>query len=214
MSELIEALRSNFDGKEELRHRLMKAPKYGNGGDYVERIAREWYDIFYDEHQKFPDYLGGRARPFALSVSYHPVLGSKTAALPSGREARESLADGTVSPCAGCDREGPTAVLNSASRIIDTTKYASSLLNMKFHPSSLQTAKGLKQLVALVRTYMHLGGNHVQWNVVSADTLKDAQLHPQNHRDLIVRVAGFSAFFVQLDTRLQNEIIKRTEFTF
>ena len=214
MAELIEALRSNFDGKEELHHRLKKAPKYGNGGDYVERIAREWYDIFYDEHQKFHDYLGGRARPFALSVSYHPVLGSKTAALPSGREARESLADGTVSPCAGCDQEGPTAVLGSASRIIDTTKYASSLLNMKFHPSSLQTAKGQKQLVALVRTYMHLGGNHVQWNVVSADTLKDAQLNPQNHRDLIIRVAGFSAFFIQLDTRLQNEIIKRTEFTF
>ena len=214
MAQLLEALHSNFEGKEELRHLLLGAPKYGNDGDYVEPIAREWYDIFYEEHQKFKDYLGRPAKPFALSVSWHPVLGTKTGALPSGRKARESLADGTVSPCAGQDREGPTAVIRSASMVIDTTQYASSLLNMKFHPSSLRSVAGRKQLIALIKTYMDMGGHHVQFNVVSGDTLKDAQLHPQKHRDLIVRVAGFSAYFVQLDPKVQNEIIKRTEFRF
>lgn len=214
MAELLEALHSNFEGKEELRHMLLGAPKYGNDGDYVEPIARQWYDIFYEEHQKFTDYLGGRTRPFAFSVSWHPVLGAKTGALPSGRKAKEPLADGSVSPGAGQDKEGPTAVIRSASRVIDTGKYASSLLNMKFHPLSLRSVEGRRRLIALIKTYMHLGGHHVQFNVVSGDTLRDAQLHPQNYRDLIVRVAGFSAFFIQLDPKVQNEIISRTEFRF
>ncbi len=98
--------------------------------------------------------------------------------------------------------------------MIDTIRYASNLLNMKFHPSALESVEGLKKLIALMKTYMDLSGHHVQFNVVSTDTLRDAQLHPENYQDLIVRVAGFSALFIHLDPVIQEEIIKRTELSF
>jgi len=212
MAELLEALRADFEGKDELYRMLLAEPKYGNDGDYVEPIARTWYDIFYEEHQKFTDHLGRRTRPYALSVSWHGPFGAKIGALPSGRKAKEPLADGSVSPSPGQDTEGPTAVIWSASKVLDTSKYAASLLNLKFHPSALGTEAGLRKLTALIKTYLDLGGHHVQFNIVSADTLKDAKLHPENYRDLIVRVAGFSAFFVHLEPRIQDEIIKRSQW--
>ena len=106
---------------------------------------------------------------------------------------------------------GPTALIRSAAKAIDTTKYACSLLNMKFHPNTLRSKEGQKKLLSLIKSYMDLAGHHVQFNVVSADTLRDAQLHPENYKDLLVRVAGFSAFFIHLDPAVQEDIIKRTE---
>jgi len=160
------------------------------------------------------DHLGEILRPFTISVSWHGPLGDKTGALPSGRKAGMPLVDGSVSSSPSSDKNGPTALMKSASRAIDTVKYFSSLLNMKFHPSPLSTADGLRKLIALIKTYLELGGHHVQFNVVSTETLRDAQIHPENYKNLIVRVAGFSAYFIHLDPVIQNEIISRTELNF
>lgn len=214
MKQLLEALRANFEGKENVQRMLIDAPKYGNDIEYVDRIVREWYDIYFEEHQKCKDFLGHDTRPPALSVTAHFPFGVACGALPTGRKAGLPLTDATVSPEPGKDTNGPTALLRSAGRAIDTTKYASSQLNMKFHPSALKDKEGLSKLINLIKTYMDIGGHHVQFNVVSAATLKDAQLHPEKYRNLIVRVAGYSAFFIHLDTVVQNEIIKRTELNF
>lgn len=211
MKQLLEALQANFEGKHDVLQMLLKCPKYGNDDDYVDRIAQKWYRIFYDEHEKFTDHLDKRTKPYALSITTHGPLGRLTGALPSGRKAGEPLADGTVSAVAGMDRKGPTALMRSATKVLDTTMYASNLLNAKFHPSVLKDVDGLRKMIHLVKTYMDLGGHHVQFNVVSIDTLRDAQLHPEKYKDLIVRVAGFSAFYIHLDPVVQNEIIKRTE---
>ncbi len=211
MEELLAALKADFEGYEELHKMLLDAPKYGNDDDYVDQIAREQYNIFYQEHQRYPDYLGNKRIPSALSITQGFDFGLGTMALPSGRKAGAPLVDGSVSPEPGKDIKGPTALIRSATKILDTTKYASNLLNMKFHPSALETREGLKKLLALVKTYMDLDGHHVQFNVVSIATLKDAQLHPDDYKDLIVRVAGFSAFYIHLDREVQSEIIKRTE---
>lgn len=211
MEELLKALRADFKGYEELHKMLLDAPKYGNDDDYVDQIAKKQYDIFYQEHQKYRDYLGDKRIPSALSITQGFDFGLGTMALPSGRKAGAPLCDGSVSPEPGKDTNGPTALIRSATKILDTTRYASNLLNMKFHPSALKEKEGSKKLLALVKTYMDLGGHHVQFNVVSVDTLKDAQLHPDDYRDLIVRVAGFSAFYIHLDQEIQNDIIKRTE---
>lgn len=213
MNELLEALSTNFEGHEETHKMLLDAPKYGNNDDYVDGIAKEWYKIYWEEDQKNKDYLGRQARTVALSVTNHNYFGRRTGALPSGRKAGVALADGSVSASPGMDRKGPTALIMSATKVLDTTRYAAGLLNMKFHPSALRSKDQLNKLIALIKSYLDLGGHHVQFNVVSADTLRDAQLHPENYRGLIVRVAGFSALFVALDRPLQDEIIKRTELT-
>ena len=214
MKELLKAMEANFEGYEEIRRMLLEAPKYGNDDDQVDQIVKRFYDLNRQEHEKFNDHLGRKIRPFALSVTAHFPFGRVVGALPSGRKAWLPLTDGTVSPEPGQDKNGPTALIRSATKVIDTIRYASNLLNMKFHPSALESVEGLKKLIALMKTYMDLSGHHVQFNVVSTDTLRDAQLHPENYQDLIVRVAGFSALFIHLDPVVQEEIIKRTELSF
>ncbi|MFC1870125.1 glycyl radical protein [Chloroflexota bacterium] len=213
MKELLKALKADFEGYEEIHKMLLNAPKYGNNDDYVDSITKDWYRIYWEADQKHKDYLGRQARTVALSVTLHNLFGRRTGALPSGRKAGVALSDGSVSASPGMDRKGPTALIKSAARVLDTTRYASGLLNMKFHPSALHSKEQTNKLIALIKSYLDLGGHHVQFNVVSADTLKDAQLHPENYRSLIVRVAGFSALFVTLDRLVQDEIIKRTELT-
>ena len=213
INQLLEALSVNFEGYEELHEKLLSAPKYGNDDDFVDEIGRHWYEVFYEEHQKYVDHLGKRKQPIAQSITNHFLMGTYTGALASGRKDGVPFADGSVSASPGKDKKGPTALIKSASKVIDTTKYASSLLNMKFDPVSLGDEEGLRLLLSMIKTYMDLGGHHVQFNVVSADMLKDAQRNPENYQDLIVRVAGFSAFFVHLDPVVQNEIIKRTELS-
>lgn len=211
LGELRDALAANFEGHEKLHQLCLDAPKYGNADQYADSMLRNWYRIFEEEHRKYHDQLGNNLRPIALSVSTHFPFGMLDGALPSGRKAKMPLADGSVSASPGMDKNGPTALILSATRVIDTVRYGCSLLNMKFHPSTLKDMPGLKKILSLIKTYFDLGGHHVQFNVVSAQTLKDAQLHPENYRHLIVRVAGFSAFFIHLDPVVQNEIIKRTE---
>ncbi|MBU2608386.1 MAG: hypothetical protein KKF26_03635 [Chloroflexi bacterium] len=216
MKELLEALNVDFQGHEEIHQWLLNAPKYGNDVEYADNIAREWYDIFWQKHEEMAGecHLGRHTKPTAFSVVRHFPFGAAMGAMPSGRKAGLPLTDGSVSAMPGTDTNGPTALINSASRAVDTSRYAATLLNMKFHPTALKNTSGLRNLTALTKTYAEMGGHHIQFNVVSAETLKDAQLHPENHRDLIVRVAGFSAFFIQLDPVVQEEIIKRTELSF
>ena len=146
----------------------------------------------------------------AYSVGGHVPAGGKTGALPSGRLAGAPLADGSVSPVQGADVLGPTAVINSAGKV-DQNCLVATLLNMKFQASILKTKEDRENLYAIIKTYFEEGGKHIQFNTVDRATLLDAQQHPENHRDLIVRVAGYSAYFTELSPGMQNEIIERTE---
>jgi pyruvate-formate lyase len=206
------ALDANWNGPEyEGMHRdFMKAPKFGNDDDYVDVIARDLYDFWAATTASFDTVVGGKHKPTAISISAQWPGGALTGATPDGRYSGECLADGTMSPMRGRDLNGPTAVIKSAAKI-DQTPYQATLLNMKFHPSSLKTVEDTGKLSALIRTYFSLGGKHIQFNIVGKDTLIEAQAHPEAHRDLIVRVAGYSAYFVQLGSVIQSDIIGRTE---
>jgi len=207
--ELLDALGANFEGKEDTHRLLLSAPKYGNDDDYVDTIAHDLYDWWRKMVAEIDASYGEKYLPCAYSVSLHHSYGARVGALPSGRVARKSLADGSMSPAQGCDSHGPTAVINSAGKI-DQVPILATLLNIKFQPTILKTRDDLKKLIALVKTYFDYGGRHIQFNVVDQKTLLDAQVHPELHRNLIVRVAGYSAYFIELDRGVQDEIIKRT----
>ncbi|MFH2012044.1 MAG: pyruvate formate lyase family protein [Pseudomonadota bacterium] len=214
MSQLKEALTADFEGYEEIHRMCKEAPKYGNDDVFVDSIAKDMFEFCFQEHQKKPDFLGRwSVQPGAYSVTAHWAFGSLTGALPNGRNARVALTDGSVSAQPGTDTKGPTALVRSAAKIIDTMKYGNNHFNMKFHPSALEGITGANKLLLLIKTYLDLGGFHVQFNCVTSETLKDAQLHPEKYRDLIVRVAGFSAYFATLDKGVQDEIIARTELS-
>jgi len=214
MAQLLQAIKDNWEGHEELRQMFLDAPKFGNDDDYVDSIAREWYEIFFQLSREVPDFLGRPLKPEAFSVAVHAGRGRLTGALPSGRPAKIALTDASVSAFPGTDENGPTALVKSAAATIDSVKYGSNHFNMRFHPSALEGREGARKLLSLIKTYMDLGGYHIQFNCVSSETLKDARLYPEEHRDLVVRVAGFSAFFIHLDEETQDEIIRRTEIRF
>ncbi|MCP2519888.1 glycyl radical protein [Candidatus Aminicenantes bacterium AC-335-B20] len=210
MEEMLKALKNNFRGYEKFRLILLnKTPKYGNDDDYADYIMKNVFDVFFNAVDGRPNTRGGTHRINLLPTTVHIYFGKVTGATPDGREAQEPLSEG-VSPVQGADRKGPTAVIKSVAKI-DHVKTGGTLLNQKFTPSILQDDEGLDKLAKLIRTYFKLDGHHVQFNVVTAETLRDAQKHPEKYRDLIVRVAGYSDYFVDLKTELQNEIIKRTE---
>ena len=209
---LLEALALNFEGRENVRKILLGAPKYGNDDDYVDTIAAEIYAWWRRMVSEIDGPYGVKHIPAPYSVSAHGAAGKRVGALPSGRLATTAVADGSVSPCPGVDTQGPTAVMNSAGKI-DQTPLFGTLLNMKFHPSALKTYEDLKKLYALIKTYFGYGGKHVQFNVIDKKTLREAQKHPERYRNLIVRVAGYSAHFTELNRSIQEEIIQRTEHT-
>jgi pyruvate formate-lyase/glycerol dehydratase family glycyl radical enzyme len=212
MAELKAALRANWQGNgyEELRKEFLAAPKYGNDDDYADSIARELYQVWADTASTLDTRLGGKHIPAAISITSQAPGGALTGATPDGRCAGECLADGTMSAMRGRDIHGPTALIKSAAKI-DQVPYQSTLMNVKFHPSALKSTDDLRKLSSLIKTYFSLGGKHIQFNVVSRETLLDAQRHPEDYRDLVVRVAGYSAYFVQLSKAVQDEIIERTE---
>jgi pyruvate formate-lyase/glycerol dehydratase family glycyl radical enzyme len=212
MSQLREALAADFEGYEDVEQMCIAAPKYGNDDEYADSIAKDIYEICCDLHPK-TDHLGRPVMPSAYSITTHSAFGEFTGALPNGKKARKPLVDASVSAQGGTDKNGPTALVKSAAKIIDTVKYGSSHFNMKFHPTAVKGIDGARKLLSLIKTYFDLGGYHVQFNCVSGETLRDAQLHPENHKWLIVRVAGFSAYFVTLDKDVQDDIISRTEFS-
>jgi formate C-acetyltransferase len=212
MAELLDALRADFRGYEKTRLLLWnKTPKYGNDDAYADDILSEVFDVFYDMINGRPNTKGGTYRVNYLSTTCHVYFGSVTGATPDGRKAWEPQSDG-ISPAQGADRFGPTAVIKSAARM-DHARTGGTLLNQKFTPRVVEGEAGLTNLQHLVRSYFKLDGHHIQFNVVTAETLREAQANPENHRDLIVRVAGYSDYFCDLPPALQNEIIARTEQT-
>jgi len=208
--ELLDALTANWEGKEAVQRSVLSAPKYGNDDDYVDSIAAELYEWLSKTVDEIDALYGQKFCATPHSVSIHNPVGQKVAALPSGRMAWTSLADGGVSPCQGVDAKGPTAVINSAGKI-DQVPLKGDVFNLKFHPSALKMREDQEKLAALIETYFEYGGKHIQFNVVDRATLLEAQAHPELHRNLIVRVAGYSALFTELDPGIQDEIIERTE---
>jgi len=211
--ELMEALAVNFKGKEDLRKLLLSAPKYGNDDDYADNIVADMYHWLTEMVGQVDALYGFKFVNAPHNLSYQGATGKKVGALPSGRLAGLAVADGAVSPSQGVDHEGPTAVINSAGKI-DHMPIFGTLLNMKFHPNSLKSRENLEKFLALIKTYLDdYGGKHIQFNVISRETLLDAQTHPDKYRNLVVRVAGYSALWVELDRTIQDEIIARTEHT-
>jgi formate C-acetyltransferase len=214
MKLLRQALAANWEGHEQIRKMCLQAPKYGNDIDYVDSIASELYKFIIDEEAKplSPDRpMRGRIRGIGgASISSMFAGGTIIGATPDGRLAGTTLSDGTVSPAQGQDTHGPTAMLRSAVKI-DQSLCSSTLLNMKLHPSSLTTQEDLKKLGNLIMTYADMGGKWIQFNVIGNEQLIEAQKSPENYRDLIVRVAGYSAFFVDLGKGVQDDIIRRME---
>ena len=210
MDELLNVLEKNFEGEERTRQLLLnKTPRYGNDDDYADDIMRQFFEIFYNAINGRPTVKGGNYRINMLPTTCHVYFGSVTGATADGRKAYEPQSEG-ISPVQGTDRLGPTAVIKSASKM-DHSRTGGTLLNQKFTPDLLENEMGIKNLMHLVRTYFRLGGHHIQFNVVSANLLREAQLNPEEHKDLIVRVAGYSDYFNDLNEGLQNEIIARTE---
>lgn len=210
MQDLLNALKNNFEANETLRQRFLnKTPKYGNDDDYTDEIMRSIFEAYYDAVRGRPNTKGGFYEINLLPTTVHIYFGKVVGATPDGRKASEPLSEG-ISPVQGADRKGPTAVVKSASKM-DHVRTGGTLLNQKFTPHLLADEDGIEKLAHLIRSYFKLDGHHIQLNVVSADTLRDAQKYPEKYRDLIVRVAGYSDYFVDVAVDLQNEIIKRTE---
>ncbi|HOW09355.1 MAG TPA: glycyl radical protein [Bacteroidales bacterium] len=208
--ELNRALDSDFVGYDDLRYDLIyNTPKYGNDDDYADQQAVAVFEIFYDAINGRPASRGGVHRINMLPTTSHVYFGSVTGATADGRKAFTPLSEG-ISPSQGVDSHGPTSVIKSASKI-DHLRTGGTLLNQKFSPQFFEDEDSYKCLTALIRSYFSLDGHHIQFNVVNAETLRDAQKHPELHRDLIVRVAGYSDYFNDLGEDLQNEIILRTE---
>lgn len=212
MAELLEALRLDFEGKDKIRLTLTeRTPKYGNDDDYADDVMREVFESYFEAVDGRPNTKGGEYRINLLPTTVHIYFGSVVKATPDGRKAGTPLSEG-ISPVQGMDRKGPTAVLKSAGKM-DHLRTGGTLLNQKLTPGLLDTEDGLEKWVHLVRSYFRMDGHHVQFNVVDADTLRAAQENPDQYRDLIVRVAGYSDYFCDLGKTLQDEIIARTEHT-
>jgi len=209
-AELNEAIEADFNGFDQLRYDLIyNTPKYGNDDDYADQQAVTVFEIYYDAVNGRPSSRGGVHRINMLPTTSHVYFGSVTGATADGRRAYTPLSEG-ISPSQGVDNNGPTSAIKSASKI-DHLRTGGTLLNQKFSPQFFEDEESYNCLTALIRSYFNLDGHHIQFNVVSADTLREAQKHPELYRDLIVRVAGYSDYFNDLGEDLQNEIILRTE---
>ena len=210
MKELLAALRADFEGYESLRQRVLnRTPKFGNDDDYADNLMRRVFEAYFEAVDGRPTPRGGTYRINLLPTTVHVYFGKVTGATADGRLAGDAVSEG-VSPVQGADRKGPTAVVKSLGKM-DHIRTGGTLLNQKFTPQLLSDDTGLAGVKDLVRSYFRLMGHHIQFNVVTADTLREAQKLPEKYRDLIVRVAGFSDYFVDCSTELQNEIIRRTE---
>lgn len=210
MQKVLEALKNDFNGYEDLRTAFLdKTPKYGNDNDYADNILKEVFELYFNAVDARPNTKGGQYRINLLPTTCHVYFGSVIGAMPDGRLCGKPLSEG-ISPVQGADRLGPTAVIKSASKI-DHLRTGGTLLNQKFTPQILQDDTGIEKVLKLIRSYFRMDGHHIQFNVVDAETLRKAQREPENYKDLIVRVAGYSDYFVNLGEDLQEEIILRTE---
>jgi formate C-acetyltransferase len=190
---------------------LNRGPKYGNNDDHADRVMKGIVDMYYETLNDRPTSRGGKYGIELLPTTVHVYFGSICGATPDGRKAGRPLSDG-ISPAQGADHDGPTSVIKSAAKM-DQGRFGGTLLNQKFSPQVLKSSEDLKKLASLIRTYFKLNGHHIQFNVIDASTLREAQAKPEEYRNLIVRVAGYSDHFVNLSKGLQDEIISRTEQT-
>lgn len=210
LDDMIDALKNDFQGAEEIRILCFKAPKFGNDDDYVDLIARDLAHIFCKEVVSHPSMRGAFYIPELHSVSTHVYFGELTGATPDGRSAGVAFSDG-ASPVGGSDRNGPTASVRSMTKVDHQEVLQGVLFNQKFSPSLMNSPAAISLLSDYIRTWCDLGGHHIQFNIISTDSLRAAQKDPAAYRDLIVRVAGYSAYFTELNENTQNEIIARTE---
>jgi formate C-acetyltransferase len=212
MKDLLNALDSNFHEYDIIQQKIInKTPKYGNDDDYADSLTREVFEMVYNAIDNRPNTRGGVHRINLLPTTVHVYFGQVTGATPDGRNAYTPLSEG-ISPVQGMDVNGPTAVIKSAAKI-DHLRTGGTLLNQKFTPLFFSDQNRIKQLANLIRTYFKMNGHHMQFNVISVETLRAAQISPEKFRNLIVRVAGYSDYFNKLVPDLQEEIIRRTEHT-
>lgn len=210
MDEILEACANNWEGEEKMRQYIRnRTPFFGNDDAYADTIAVRVYDDLVKAIEGRPNTRGGKTQLNMLSTTCHNYFGSVCGATPNGRFAHFAISDGT-SPAHGSDSHGPTAVIKSLGKL-DQTKSGGTLLNVRIVPQLLKREEDQKKLASLIRTYFKLGGHHIQFNIVDTATLHDAQKHPEEYRDLLVRVAGYSDYFNDMTEQLQNEIIARTE---
>ena len=209
MAQLLEALDADWAGYEDMRRDFKAQPKYGNAIKEVDDMVAEVYQLFADTCHSLPCVYGDTLKPNAISISAHQPGGALTGATPDGRKGGEILADASLSPDHGQDTHGPLAVFLSAMEV-NQDPYQGTLMNMKFHPSNMKTRADLEKLSTMVKTYLTHGGKHVQFNVVDRGEMEDAKVRPEEHPELVVRVAGYSAYFTRLPESIQDEVIERT----
>lgn len=193
-----------------MRADFANQPKYGNNFAPVDEMVAELYKLHADTCLSLPCVYGETLSPNAISISAHQPGGMVTGATPDGRKGGEILADASLSPAHGTDKNGPLAVFQSAMRV-NQDPYQGTLMNMKFHPSALKTEEDLLKLGSVVKTYLTNGGKHIQFNVVNKEEMEDAKVNPEDHNELVVRVAGYSAYFTRLTPGIQDEVINRMD---
>lgn len=212
-NELKEALKHDFEGYEIIRTMLLnKVPKYGNDIEWVDMLGAKWAGYFRNRMKDYTNYRGGSYHTGMYTVSAHVPMGENVGASPDGRKAMTPLADGGMSPVYGRDMKGPTAVLKSVSRMKNSYTTNGGLLNMKFLPEFFNTNTGMLKFENFLRSFVEMEVPHIQFNVVRKEDLLDAKIHPENHKSLTIRVAGYTAYFVELAGKLQDEIIERTAY--
>ena len=213
MHDLMQALEHNFEGYPEIYNMVVnRTPKYGNDDNYADEIMESVFDYYYQTVSGRPNVRGGTYRINMLPTTCHVYFGEVMLASPNGRLAHKPVSEG-ISPEKGADVNGPTAVIKSCSKM-DHLRTGGTLLNQKFTPSVVAGEDGLDNMANLVRTYFNMDGHHIQFNVIDRQTLINAQNNPEEYKDLIVRVAGYSDHFRNLSRALQDEIIARTEQSF
>jgi formate C-acetyltransferase len=213
MEQVCQALEANFEGYEDLQKLLIRAPKFGNNDPYVDRIVNQVLSFVSDEIAKTPGFHAAASPVAAAAVTANIGLGMVLGATPDGRKAGEPISEGGISPAQGRNSAGATATMLSVAGLDHSKLRHGEVLNMRIDPKAVDSEDKLAKFQALIRSYLNAGGFLVQFNIVSTDTLRDAQVHPEAHRDLVVRVATYAAYFVELGAELQNDIIRRLEFT-
>jgi len=210
MKQVIEACREDWDGFEEMKKDFLNAPKFGNDDDYVDEIAKRVFKIYAHFSDDIVPFTGGRIWSLPQSISYYATWGPRTGALPNGRSLGDPLSDGGVSPWMGCDKKGPTAVINSVGKI-ENQELKGLLLNMRLNASNFEGEKGFWNWYNFMQVWEKLGIDHIQYNCTDSKVLRDAQIEPDKHEDVIVRIAGYSARFIDCTRYMQDSIIARTE---
>jgi pyruvate formate-lyase/glycerol dehydratase family glycyl radical enzyme len=210
--ELRKILSEDYKDNEVIRGMFLnKIPKYGNDNDYVDNFVSEVADYVCTEFSKMRNIRGGYFQPGLQSISAHALFAGTLGATPDGRKAEMLLADGGVSAAQGRDKNGPTSLMKSVSKIDHFKAINGALLNIKFNPDLLKDDQDIQNMMLLIKGFFFLKGQHVQFNVISSTILREAQIHPERYSNLVVRVAGFSVFFTDVDKTLQDDIIARTE---